>query len=78
VFSRRDAFGVIHVGLNHCCSGLYTKGIEWVTGILSRYFFVVGFTILTVWGRNLDIGHVFRFPPAILFPFSQKQGIFSW
>jgi len=28
------------------------------------------------WGRNQDIGHVIRFPPGILFPFSKKQEVF--
>jgi hypothetical protein len=52
-------------------------GIEWFPGILSAILLLPVLPSYLFWGRTPHIWHIFRFPPGILFPFSQKQGIFS-
>jgi hypothetical protein len=52
-------------------------GIEWFSCILSVVFLLPVLLFYLFWGRDPDIGHVFRFPPDILFPFSQKPKVLA-
>jgi hypothetical protein len=52
-------------------------GIEWFSGTLPGIFLLPVLPFFLFWERKLAIWHVFLLPPGILFPFSQKQDVFS-
>jgi hypothetical protein len=51
-------------------------GIEWFSCILSVVFLLPVLLFYLFWGRDPDIGHVFRFHTGHTFPVQPKTGNF--